>query len=476
MKLLLFFFVSSPTAFVIITARSLSHTGSKHVLSIRMEEDFSRENPQHGNTYDPEIVRLFPEIFHPDVAPEQRAWETPAQIPHPSYAFYQSQPLLSHQSDGSYATTMGPNWPEFDAGARYEGTSVIKRDGEFIPPVQPIDWNAYPYGEFSFADLGMDLDADLAPVAGPQLVAGSYSETIPQQVTARSTTDFVSAKEQPQITFKGKSRTPPLPEGVRFVEGGEYIEGLGWPVIARNGKILYMGRTGNLRDKSKHSYNADGVRFNKRAGTLIKDTRKKQGGPGQSKAGQKRGDPIGDIETIESSSSTGITTTQSQSNQISQYLNTYHVIQANVSSLLYPFVKGIIGNTNNTLIRDVAATAFIEIVGLPIIVSSPFVAGMNCLGWLEEDYFRGTNSSVAAITAKPRSNLSSDDIASLHYFSSYQTLLSVYNNVYYNGSKVANSTGLLDVLHQLQRYLTPNDMSIMPEEFKKAKNMTQLFP
>ena len=390
--------------------------------------------------------------------------------------------------------------------------------------------NSYEAGApSSFSDPFFDQGLEVFPA--------SYSQVTCEQATAQIASDALSGLERgPTVQLKGGNRIPPRAEKkiasngkiIYLTKGGIWRDAFGRQYdeagimmprspqripngaetkLAKDGTIIYKTKTGKWYNNGhQRQYDETGNRmlsskreipkgaetefaddgtmiFQIKAGKWYDEAGNEIRKPTKPKTKQdqkirKRKDILSDIGKLENPSSTNTTTFETQRSQFEQYLHTYYAVQANVSALVLPLIQTITDRTNNTLIHDVAMSAYVEIVGYPISISSPFVAGMNCIDWLEKQFFNGTNNSVAAITAKPKSNYTSDDISALQYFASYKTLLNVYNHAYYSGSKAANSTGLLDTLYTLKRYLTSNNTSIMPKDFTDVNTdyIKQFFP
>lgn len=208
--------------------------------------------------------------------------------------------------------------------------------------------------------------------------------------------------------------------------------------------------------------------------------------------GRKRTEPsdqvLKDRDILGTIFNTAKNTTAAKSNAAAQYqsfLNEYISLQSHLSDLTYPVITSVIashaaGSANNTidyaLIHNIAMGAYAEIVARPIAISGPFMFGFNCLDWLQESYFNGTNSSIATIAAK--SNITDDDLQTLEFFATYEKLGQVYDAAWRNGTAAANATGALDVFWALQGRLMANDTGIIPPHFgevAKTNMIDQLF-
>ena len=199
--------------------------------------------------------------------------------------------------------------------------------------------------------------------------------------------------------------------------------------------------------------------------------------------GRKRTE-LKDRDVLDSIFNTGKNTTAANSNAAAQYqifLNEYTALQSHLSTLTYPVIKSVIashaaGSANNTtdyaLIHNIAMGAYAEIVALPIAISGPFMFGSNCLDWLQESYFNGTNSSIATIAAV--SNITDDDLQTLEFFATYEKVGQVYDAAWRNGTAAANATGALDVFWALQGRLMANDTGIIPRHFREVDNTTMI--
>ena len=248
----------------------------------------------------------------------------------------------------------------------------------------------------------------------------------------------------------------------------------GVPVLVGSQQMkLYYSNRGKIYNKHSHIYNVNGERME--GGRSYKKAQKDRHRPG---GNQKRDNLINVINGGSEDSGKNITSLSTQQSQFQKYLNTYYVVQSKVNALVFPSIQAITNAINDTLIHDVAITACVEIVGLPIKLNGLFQGGINATVWLERQYFNGTNHSIATITAIPNSKRTKDDIAALYYFANYQTLLSTCLNSYHNGIKAANSTGILNTLWTLQEYLMANDTSIISKSFTTVDTyyIKELFP
>ena len=303
------------------------------------------------------------------------------------------------------------------------------------------------------------------PIPAP--VGTSLQESIPQQGANRAATEVAYASSRgPRVVDISQ-----LPPGVTYDPSRE-ASPFGLPVLVGNRqKEFFYDYRGLIRDQQYHRYNTNGDVVGRDGNPVYK---KKPGNRGY----RKRDNSIDAITTLVDDSGNHTSTYSIYQSQFQKYLNTYYVAQREISALVFPFIQAITNATNDTLIYDVAMTAYVEIVGFPINLSGPFQGGLNATIWLEKQYFIGTNYSIETIAAIPNSKRTKNDIAALQYFTSYQNLLSVYLHAYHNGIKAANSTGILNTFWTLQKYLMANDTSIMSKEFTTIDTyyMKELFP
>ena len=282
----------------------------------------------------------------------------------------------------------------------------------------------------------------------------SYQQAMPQQTANRHISEIIYKSPSGRTYIVDITD---LPSGTTYDPSRE-TSFKGVPVlVGPKQKQLYFSRHGNIVDKGNHKHDNQGNRLNADGSFWVHSRYKTDH--------LKRDDLINKITTPVKVSTHNVTAPTLQQSQFQKYFNTYRILQTKIDSLVFPFIQTMINTTNDILIYDVAMTAYVEIVGLPIKLNGPFQGGMNATTWLEKQYFNGTNHSIASIIATPNSRRTKDDIVALKYFSSYQSLLNVYYNAYYNGMKTANSTNLLNTFWTLQNYLITNDTSIMSKEY-----------
>ena len=447
-----------------------SQQNLNHALSIRMYR------PTGGNRDDTEVgeaswVRdnygqLRPGYYDQDYRwqwsdiSDDNSFDTSGQsLPKPNYAHssgFGSQSQSYRGSGGSSFVSPGdylirnPNkeYPTYGDDRQYNDALP-----DYNPHLAPANANYPGYG--TYPGYGNERRepyvSPYSPRPGP--AEASYQQAIPQQAANRQGSIVTyTTKTGNEIyididTFPAHIIYDPSREPLYF----------GIPVLlGPERKPRYYTVTGGLRDRWDHVVDANGNRIRN----------------------YKRDNLINTIITSTQVSANTTNALSTQQNQFQKYLNTYRVVQTKISALVLPFIRTITNATNNTLIYDVAMTAYVEIVGLPITFGGPFQGGINATIWLEKQYFNGTNHSLAAITALSTSERTKNDTAALNYFISYQSLLNVYHYAYHNGFKVANSTGMLDTLWTLQKYLMAKDTAIMSKAFTTTDTYSfrELFP
>ena len=171
----------------------------------------------------------------------------------------------------------------------------------------------------------------------------------------------------------------------------------------------------------------------------------------------KRQSPITSITNQEGNSAAGGNDTVGTQAEFQQYIDAFRAGQANVSDLIFPFLDTILNGTNSSIVYDAALSIYSDLTGSSPYVIGPFFHGMNCIEWVEDQI---ANSTAANISTP------ADYLAKLEYQAVHHVLLELYDYAYSNGSAAINQTGLLADMATLASYLSPQDMSVLPTNYK----------
>ena len=177
------------------------------------------------------------------------------------------------------------------------------------------------------------------------------------------------------------------------------------------------------------------------------------------------------LDEIEDSTSKG-NSTASKTAEFQFYLNAYRTVQANISSLIFPFFDTVLNGTNNSLIYDIVWSVYSDLTNSGPQIIGPFSYGMHCFDWMEEAYLNSTRNSTSSHTSSNSSPNGTDaqDPVYQQMLATHYQLIEIYSYVWSNASAIANQTGLLRDLLIFQKYLTPVDPSIMSQDWTSAQS------
>ena len=133
------------------------------------------------------------------------------------------------------------------------------------------------------------------------------------------------------------------------------------------------------------------------------------------------------------------------------YMSAYTEMRVNVSNLLVPYLTPILEKTNNTLIYDMVRSIHSDLTAYGPWTLGPYSNGHHCFDWIEDQLFGNITDSMIAQNETIQAVLADHTI-----------LIDIYDNIWGNASRIANSTGYLAQMQTLRGYLNPKNTSIIP--------------